>query len=106
MMTGGIHPDLLAALSLSREVLTAADQGDIQILAQLDARRLQLLKSFRSECSQVAPADGAILREICELNERALGLIEHHRRIKGRALDMAAVGRRAVDAYATNRQQR
>jgi hypothetical protein len=106
MMAGGIHPDLIAALALSREVVTAADQGDMQTLAQLDGQRLQLLKSFRSESRQVAPTDRAVLYEISELNERALGLMEHHRRIKGRALDMAAVGRRAVDAYATNRQQR
>jgi hypothetical protein len=33
-------------------------------------------------------------------------LLEHQRRSKGRELDMAAVGRRAVAAYSTIRSQR
>jgi hypothetical protein len=40
------------------------------------------------------------------LNDLALGCMEHHRRIKARELDLAAVGRRAVNAYATTRLQR
>jgi len=106
MTPAAAHPDLAAALALSRAVAAAADQGDMQGLAQLDARRLQLLKSFRSGTHQVAAIDRTLLQEISELNERALGLMEHHRRIKARELDLAAVGRRAVTAYAVNRQRR
>ena len=100
-MTWGAHPDLAAAAALSREVVSAADEGQLQKLAQLDARRLQLLQSFRS-IAQVGPADVLLLQEISELNERALGLMEHQRRIAARAIDMAAVGRRAVHAYVVN----
>jgi hypothetical protein len=101
-----VHPALAAAVSLSRDVVTAADRGDLETLAQLDAQRLKLLQSFRSDVGQVAASDRLLLEEISELNDRALGLMEHHRRIKGRAFDLAAVGRRAVAAYSVNRQRR
>lgn len=104
-MTFGAHPDLAAAVALSRDVVEAADQGQLDLLAVLDAQRLQLLKSFRQVARQMAPADRALLQEITMLNQRALGLVEHHRRIKGRAMDMAAIGRRAVSAYASNRSR-
>jgi hypothetical protein len=39
------------------------------------------------------------------LNDRAIGLMEHQLRGKSRALDMAAVGRRAVAAYSTAGQR-
>jgi hypothetical protein len=42
-----------------------------------------------------------MIEEICRLNDRAIGLMEHQVRGKSRALDMAAVGRRAVAAYRT-----
>jgi hypothetical protein len=41
-----------------------------------------------------------LLAEIAELNEQAIGLLEHRRRITGRQIEMAVVGRRAVLAYA------
>jgi len=47
-----------------------------------------------------------VLEEISELNDRAIGLMEQHRLTTERALDMAAVGRRAVAAYSTTRLQR
>jgi len=47
-----------------------------------------------------------MLREIAQLNDRALGLLEHRKRAMGRDMDMLAVGRRAVRAYATTRLQR
>ena len=106
MTANGTHRDLAAALALSQQVVAAADQGDMLTLAQLDAERLRLLQSFRSDTRHVGAADRALLQEISQLNERALGLMEHQRRIKGRALDMAAIGRRAVAAYAINRQSR
>ena len=105
-MTFGAHPDLAAAVALSREVVEAADQGDMQLLADLDARRLQLLRSFRLLTRQTSPADRVVLQEIAMLNDRALGLMDHRRRIQGRAMDLAAVGRRAVNAYASNRSSR
>lgn len=105
-MTFGAHPDLAAAAALSRDVLEAADQGDMSLLAELTARRLELLKSFRLVARPPAAADRVLIQEIAALNERALGLMEHHQRIKGRAMDLAAVGRRAVNAYASNRAAR
>jgi len=102
-MTFGAHPDLAAAVSLSRDVVDAADRGEMQELARLDARRLRLLQAFRLVTRAVGPADRALLHEIAALNDRALGLMEHHRRINARAIDIAAVGRRAVSAYANNR---
>jgi hypothetical protein len=100
------HPDLAAALSLSHQLIAAANQGDMVKLAELDAERLQLLKSFRAFSPRVGDDDRALLNEITDLNERALGLMEHHLRIASRAMDVATVGRRAVDAYASNRPPR
>jgi hypothetical protein len=104
----GVESDaaLVRAVELSKQVLAAADQGDLRRLAQLDLERLQLLQSLRLGTQQVQAADRELLQEISQLNDRALGLVEHQRRIKGRALDLAAVGRRAVAAYATNRRER
>ena len=103
MSTAVPHPDLSAALALSRDIVAVADHGDMTELAQLDGKRLELLQSFRRAAREIPAADRAVLKEIADLNERALGLMEHRRRIQGRALDMAAVGRRAVTAYANNR---
>jgi hypothetical protein len=89
------------ALALSHELLAAADHADFQSLARLDAERLQLLTSFRTGRAQLDADEQATIAEISRLNAEALGLVEHHRRIKGRQLDMASVGRRAVAAYAT-----
>jgi molybdenum-dependent DNA-binding transcriptional regulator ModE len=101
-MSFGTHPDLAAAVALSRDLVEAADQGQLDLVAELDARRLELLKSFRLVARQVGPSDRAVLQEISKLNLRALGLVEHQRRIKGRAMDMVALGRRAINAYARN----
>jgi len=46
-----------------------------------------------------------LLREISQLNDRSIGSMEHRLRSKGRAMDMAAVGRRAVAAYSNTRQR-
>jgi len=100
----GDAPQLLdRALTLSQELLAAADQGDLQTLARLDAERLRLLESLRLERDHLSGGDWAVIRQISELNDRAIGFVEHHRRIKERALDTAAVGRRAVAAYSTTR---
>jgi hypothetical protein len=97
---------LQRALEISRELIAVADGGDVRLTVSLDAERLQLLKCARAGLQPMDANERAVLREIAELNDRAIGLIEHQRRIKGRAMDMAAVGRRAVAAYSTTRQQR
>jgi hypothetical protein len=101
-----INPSLARALALSHDMLDAAEKGDLQSLASLDLKRMELLKFFRSGTQQVSAADQALLAQITATNERAIGLLEHQRRSKGRDLDMAAVGRRAVAAYSDNRPRR
>jgi len=98
-MTVIVSVDLERALHLSREMVAAADGGVFETIAELDAERLALLRSFRSGNARIDATDRSLLNEICRLNDQALGLMEHHRRIKGRELDMAAVGRRALTAY-------
>jgi hypothetical protein len=106
MRADEIHPALTRALALSREMLEAAEQAKLQQLSSLDAERLQLLKSFRLDTKRVDAASRDLLQQIAQLNDRAIGLIEHLKRGKGREMDMAAVGRRAVAAYSGVRQQR
>jgi hypothetical protein len=101
-----INPGLARALAVSHEMLNAAEKGDLHSLASLDLERMELLKSFRHGTKLVSAADQALLQQINEMNDRAIGLVEHQRRSKGRDLDMAAVGRRAVAAYADNRPRR
>jgi hypothetical protein len=93
-------------LTLSQEMLVAAEAANLQFLELLDAERLDLLKSFRLDTRQVNAADRALLQQISETNDRTIGLLEHQRRSKGRDMDMAAVGRRAVAAYSSMRLQR
>jgi len=106
MSSDKLNPILARALALSNDMLNAAEKGDVQSLASLDRERMELLKSFRNSTQQVSAADQALLAQINATNERAIGLVEHQRRSKGRDLDMAAVGRRAVAAYADNRPRR
>jgi hypothetical protein len=101
-----INSGLARALTLSQDMLAAAEQADLQSLELLDAERLDLLKSFRLETKQVNAADRALLQQISATNERTIGLLEHQRRSKVRDMDMAAVGRRAVAAYSSIRLQR
>jgi len=100
----GHAPQLLdRALTLSQELLAAADQGDLPTLERLDAERLRLLQSLRIERDHLSGGDWLVIRQISELNDRAIGFVEHHRRSKERELDTATVGRRAVAAYSTTR---
>jgi hypothetical protein len=101
-----VNPLLTRALALCHEMFAAAEQGKLDSLASLDAERLELLKSFRLEAKQVDAGNRALLQQIAQLNDRTIGLLEHHRRGKGRDIDMAAVGRRAVAAYSAIRLQR
>jgi hypothetical protein len=98
--------DLERALELSRAVAAAADRGEFAALADLDAARLELLQAFRARHARIDARERVLLSEIASLNERAIGYLEHHRRIKGRAMDLVALGQRAVAAYACNRQRR
>jgi hypothetical protein len=106
MKNATVNSGLARALTLSQEMLAAAEQADLQSLESLDAERLDLLKSFRLETRQVNADDRALLQQISETNDRTIGLLEHQRRSKGRDMDMAAVGRRAVAAYSSMRPQR
>lgn len=94
---------LVRALALSQELLSAAEQANVPALGPLDAERRQLLESFRLETKQVHAPDRALLQQISGLNERTIGLVEHLKRGKGREMDMAAAGRRAVAAYSGSR---
>jgi hypothetical protein len=106
MMDLKAKPALARALALSHELLAAAETANLQALALLDEQRLELLKSFRLEARRVDADDRAVLLQISRLNDRAIGLLNHHQRSTGRDMDMAAVGRRAVAAYSGIRLQR
>ncbi len=97
------RPGLDRALAVSRELLAAAAVADMRAIERLDADRLRLLQSLRPQRDSFGAGDWMVLKEISELNDRALGLMEHHRRALERSLDMAAVGRRAVAAYCDTR---
>jgi hypothetical protein len=106
MKDGKINSGLARALTLSREMLAAAERTNLRSLELLDAERLDLLKSFRLESKHVNAADRALLQQISAINDRTIGLLEHQRRSKGRDMDMATAGRRAVTAYSSTRLQR
>jgi hypothetical protein len=96
------HPAKVAlqrALDISRELAAVAEGGDLSLTVSLDAERLQLLKSARTAMQPMDEQSRSVLREIAQLNDRALGFLEHRRRAKGRDMDMLAVGRRALRAY-------
>jgi hypothetical protein len=103
MSESSVTLSLVRALAISNELFTAAEKGNLESVTSLDAERLQLLKSFRLGARQVASGDRAMLRQIAQLNDRTIGLLEHQKRSKGREMDMAAVGRRAVSAYSNTR---
>jgi hypothetical protein len=106
-MSGAAGDALRRAVDLSRELKAAADKGDMQSAMRLDVARLELLKFARREAAGAIGADERqMLKEIAQLNDESLGLLEHLRRSKGRQLDMAAVGRRALIAYSSTRVQR
>jgi hypothetical protein len=97
---------LKRALELSHRLLEAADRGDTHAVACLDAERLLLLKSLRTSGWVPDADERVLLKEVGLLNDKSIGHLEHHRRIKGRQLDVAVVGRRAVNAYGSIRQLR
>jgi hypothetical protein len=91
------------ALELSRELLAVAERGDVAAAVNLGAARLELLKSARESVRMIPVDDQALVQEIAQLNDQALGFLEHHRRRKARDMDMASVGRRALIAYSPTR---
>jgi hypothetical protein len=99
-MSGEVRAAFEAALALSHRLLAAAEQADLPALRLLDTERMRLLESIRRGARPDA-GERAMLGEVARLNDRAIGLMQHHLRRKARELDMAAVGRRAVAAYAT-----
>jgi len=102
-MNGRAHPALDHALAVSRELLAAAAIADMPAIERLDADRFRLLQSLRPLRDRFGAGDWIVMKEISEMNDQALGLMEHHRRALERSLDMAAVGRRAVAAYSETR---
>ena len=105
-MSGKAGAALEQALVLSHQLMAAAERSDLQELARLDAERLRLLQSAEVERDSLSVGDRLVLAQVSELNERAIGLMEHSRRGKGRDLDTAAVGRRAVAAYSATGPER
>jgi hypothetical protein len=103
MSGGNIDLSLARALAISHDMLAAAETGNLQSLTSLDLERMDLLKFFRSSMTRMSASDRVLLQQIAQLNDRTIGLVEHQRRSKGRDLDMAAVGRRAVAAYSSHR---
>jgi hypothetical protein len=94
--------DLARALALSHELLAVAERGDVTALANLDAERLRLLHSMRVKFTNMDAGERLMLRKINELNDEAIGLLEHRRRRTEREMDMASAGRRAVAAYGSH----
>ncbi len=105
-MSGSTREALQLALSLSHQLLAAVDESQLAEIAILDAQRLRLLQSVQPLRDSLNDGERLMLRQVSELNERAIGLVEHQRRIKERTMDLVAVGRLAVTAYSTTRSQR
>jgi hypothetical protein len=107
MMNGGDSTvPLERALALSRELLAVAELGDAAAAVNLDAARLELLKSARESVQMTSANDRALLQEIAQLNDKAIGFLEHHRRSRARDMDMVSVGKRAHIAYCATQAQR
>ncbi|MEP6885710.1 MAG: hypothetical protein ABJC66_13265 [Gammaproteobacteria bacterium] len=102
-MSGTPDTALEQALALSHRLLEAADQSNFEQVTILDAERLSLLQSLRLQRDSMSEGARLMLRQVAELNERAIRLVDHRQRIKQRELDLAAVGRRAVSVYSTTR---
>ncbi len=94
------------AFAVSQQLAAAAEAGDTEAAAKLDAERMSLLKEARRVLQPVDEQDRELVREIVELNERAIGYLQHGLRRTTRELDMLSVGRRAVRAYSATRSHR
>jgi hypothetical protein len=101
------HPQsaLHQALDVSRRLAAAAESGDSAAAMQMNAERMRLLKEARRALQPVDATDREILAEIADLNQRAIGALQHGLRRTARQLDMLSVGRRAVRAYSATRSR-
>jgi hypothetical protein len=106
MNAGSSKTALALALELSNELLAVAEAGDLGAVADLDADRRRLLDSWRPMIGHMDPSERLMLQKISELNDRALGFLEHRRRRTERLMDTAVAGRRALIAYSATRLQR
>ena len=97
-----IRDDLARALALTHELLAVAEKGDVRAVADLDAERLRLLHSMCVKFTNMPADERLMLRKINELNDEAIGLLEHRKRRIEREMDMASAGRRAVAAYGSH----
>ncbi|MDE2306217.1 MAG: hypothetical protein KGL34_11685 [Gammaproteobacteria bacterium] len=97
---------LRRALAVSCELERLADQGDVARVPTLAAERVGLLERARTEPGGFDLEGQALLREIVERNDRAIGALEHRQRGLARDLDLLATGSRAVRAYASNAANR
>jgi hypothetical protein len=97
---------LRSALALSRTIAEAADGGDLVAMVRHDVERRRLLEAARRDLKMLQPGDSEMIAEIRALNARAIGLLQHRQRATARDIDMLAVGRRAVRAYAATRTRR
>jgi hypothetical protein len=102
MKDANLDADLTRALALSRDLLAVAERGDVTAVANLDAERLRLLHSMRVKFTNMHADERLMLRKINELNDEAIGLLEHRKRRTERDMDMASAGRRAVAAYGSH----
>jgi hypothetical protein len=98
----GAGSELESALQLSIELLAAAECGEVGTLHDLDAERLRLLHSLRLKSRTLDGNERAMLQKIMELNDQAIGSLEHRRRRTERCMDLAATGRRALAAYGSH----
>ena len=96
------NADLARALLLSKELLAVAENGDVGAVANLDAERLRLLHSAGVKDTNMDADQRLMLQQIGELNDEAIGHLEHRRRRTEREMDMASAGRRAVAAYGSH----
>jgi hypothetical protein len=90
---------LQRALQVSHELLKLAEQGDMQAFAALGAERLVLLHSVKQGTAHIDANGQHLLQEISKLNDQAMGFMEHRLRAKGRDMEMASAGGRAISAY-------
>jgi hypothetical protein len=100
------QPGLARALELSQQLLEVAEHGDVGAVANLDAERLRLLNSQRLKSRNMDVNERLVLQKINEMNDRAIGYLEHRRRRIERDMDTVSVGRRALVAYSATRLQR
>ena len=101
MNHGAATAALERAAEISRELTLLADGGEAQATQRRDAERMQLLRSARNAVGQLSDRDRALLREIADLNDRAIRLLEHRQRGNARDMDLLSVGKRALRAYAS-----